>query len=220
MWDILLNKALRVAAGACIVLLLIDLWPEISVNSILYSEPLPREQGLYSGLLAFASLNLLHIADIREIILPAKKTNLEKIVIAIFIVFVAGLLYFEGQGLFDYILGALGLTVVILCTFNKGISSRGFNNLFALYQFFGGNWNKIEKVELSTKEDVNIRWNWKENWKQRKHPDNDEVAVLILRKGGPPRNMEILYLEDDVEKVISLLREHLPAEKIKIREQL
>ncbi|MCW3489756.1 hypothetical protein [Dethiobacter alkaliphilus] len=199
-------------AGACFVLfIIVFLWSSGEIGS---NIPLSRELGLSFMLkIGLISLILLHIADIREIILPAKKKNLEKISIAVAVVVIGSLAFFFGQGLLiNYIIAALGATVVILGGVKKGITSRSFNVIGEINIW--GNWSKIEKVELSTKEDVNFLG----NWKQKIDPDNGEVAVLIHRKMAMRKEVHY-YDKDDFEKVLSLLKEHLPAENIKIRDQ-
>ena len=139
-----------------------------------------------SGFIIFAGLLLLivfYIRDIKSMIVPAKKSNLEIIAVTLgsFALLMITILY--GKNYFHYLLGVLSIIVMILTLLRKGITSAGFRSIRGINT---GNWGRLKSVRVSRNNGVKI----------------DYIAYNSY--------LETLYFKDEVyNKIIEILQNNL-----------
>jgi hypothetical protein len=131
------------------------------------------------------------IIDIRGLVIPASKKTIEVVALVICSAILLGMTYIYAKTWDHYILGVLGVLILILPWVSRGITSKGFNSIRG---GSSGKWIKLKEVQVVMKKDV-------------------KVSFIISSLNKDIHH----YKKDDYDKIISLLREHLPSEKITIR---
>ena len=109
-------------------------------------------QGIFI-FLGFTAIIILYLKDIKEIIIPTKKSKLEIIGIIISVVIIFLITYLYGRNWFHYVVGFLGVMPIILVLPRRGITSKGFRSVKGIYW---GNWNKLRSVHVTKNKDVRI----------------------------------------------------------------
>ena len=192
------TKFIRILACICIFTLLFLLFRE--GLSIGIQTPLPRDIGGRIIFLFFAALILLNVADLRDLIIPAKHKTFEKVLVAIGSGAILGIAATYGQTSLDYILGITGAMAFVLGMLKRGISPIGFNVIKGFnVKYMGAFWNNVKKIEITLQADV---------------------KVLITTGRYWPHYREIHYYnKEDYDRIITLLLEHVPREKVYINHQ-
>ncbi|MBU3204873.1 hypothetical protein [Clostridium algidicarnis] len=144
------------------------------------------------GLLCIIGVNLYYLMDIKDLIIPIKKSIGEIISIVIGTMVILSITYFYAKTWIHIIIGVLGAVSLVLTLARKGITSKGFRSVRGLGNY--GNWNKLLEVRVSVEKDV---------------------RVVFIHKN---LNEDIHhYKKEDYDRIITLFREHLPNEIIKIK---
>jgi len=190
------SKITRFVAGICSFIFLCILSFQAYTSGL--STTLTREMGGLLIFLLLAVLILLHLGDIGDLSFHAMIRTSDKVQLVIASIVFVGMSLLFGQTWYDAILSILAAMVVILGVLKRGISSKGFNMAYGFNVIkLGGYWDKLKEVEVSLQEDV---------------------KVLIIKGRYWPFYKEIHHYEKkDYDKVITLLFEHLPREKVNIK---
>lgn len=148
---------------------------------------------IYGGLIfVFFIITILYcLNDIRGLIIPARKQTVEIIFIVIGSMFLMGVTYLYGKTWVHIIIGILGTAFFILSWARKGITLKGFNVIRGIRS---GSWDNVKNVQVSL---------------------GNYVKVSFITRN---LNENIhYYKQEDYDRIITLLLEHLPGEIIKIK---
>lgn len=146
-----------------------------------------------SGFIIFAVLLLLvifYIRDIKAMIVPAKKSNLEIIAVTLGSLVLIVITFLYGKNYFHYLFGLLSIILMILTLLRKGVTSAGFRSIRGINT---GNWERLKSVRLSHNNGVRI----------------DYIAHNSY--------LETLYFKnEDYNKIIEILKNNLSPGILKI----
>lgn len=146
-----------------------------------------------SGFIIFAVLLLLvifYIRDIKAMIVPAKKSNLEIIAVTLGSLVLIVITFLYGKNYFHYIFGLLSIILMILTLLRKGVTWAGFRSIRGINT---GNWERLKSVRLSHNNGVRI----------------DYIAHNSY--------LETLYFKnEDYNKIIEILKNNLSPGILKI----
>lgn len=142
-------------------------------------------------LLGFISIIIRYIMDIRELIIPIKRRKTEIIGLSIGTMVILWLMYKYAGLISHYIIGILGIIILILSVFRLGMTSNGFKvNKKGVLTW---NWDKISSVHIIIKNDIKIEF---------------------YRKGTSDIHV---YKKEDYDRIMEILRENLSNEKIRVQ---
>ena len=142
-------------------------------------------------LLGFISIIIRYIMDARELIITTKKRKTEIIGLSIGTIIILWLMYKYAGSILHYIVGVLGIIILILSIFRLGITSKGFKpNRRGPITW---TWDKISSVHIIIKKDIKIEFYSK---------GTSDIHV---------------YKKEDYDRIMEILRENLSNEKIRVQ---
>ncbi|MBB6698370.1 hypothetical protein [Clostridium algidicarnis] len=149
---------------------------------------------IVSGLvfLCIIGVSLYYLMEIKDLIIPTKKSIGEIISTVIGTMVILSITYFYAKTWIHIIIGVLGAISLVLTLARKGITSKGFRSVRGLGNY--GNWNKLLEVRVSVEKDIRVGFIHKNL--------NEDIHH---------------YKKRDYDRIITLFREHLPNEIIKIK---
>ncbi len=149
---------------------------------------------IVSGLVFFCIIivDLYYLMEIKDLIIQTKKNIGEIIFLVIGTMVILSITYFYAKTWIHTIIGVLGAISLVLTLARKGITSKGFRSVRGLGNY--GNWNKLIEVRVSVEKDV-------------------RVAFIHNNLNGDIHH----YKKEDYDRIITLFREHLPNEIVKIK---
>ncbi|MBU3197223.1 hypothetical protein KPL28_12970 [Clostridium algidicarnis] len=149
---------------------------------------------IVSGLVLFCiiGVNLYYLMEIKDLIIPTKKNIGEIISIVIVTMVILSITYFYAKTWIHTMIGVLGAVSLVLTLAGKGIMSRGFRSVRGLGSY--GNWDKLLEVRVSKEKDIRVGFIHKNL--------NEDIHH---------------YKKEDYDRIITLFREHLPNEIVKIK---
>ena len=141
-------------------------------------------------ILALTAIIIIYLKDIKELIIPTKKSKLEIATVVISTIVIIGIMYLYGETWFHYLIGFLGIIFMIVTLPRRGITIKGFRSNRGIYW---GNWNKLKSVGVTMNKDVKVHFTGRYlYWDTH------------------------CYRKEDYEEIITILQENLPSEILKI----
>jgi hypothetical protein len=134
----------------------------------------------------FISIILKQLRYMKGLIIPTRKRPIEVITILFGIIIIMGIMYFYANTWIHYIIGVVGLLMLLSIWIKQGINSKGFISMYTYKERIV--WNEIEKVVVTNSKDI-------------------KVKVL-----GGFMEQTFHFKNSDYHKVINILKENLPAE--------
>lgn len=134
--------------------------------------------------LALTAIIIIYLKDIKELIIPTKKSKLEIATVVISTIVIIGIMYLYGETWFHYLIGFLGIIFMIVTLPRRGITIKGFRSNRGIYW---GNWNKLKSVHVIT--------------------INEDVKVSLT--GRYLYWDTHYYKKEDYDKIINILQENL-----------
>ncbi len=134
----------------------------------------------------FISTILKQLRYMKGLIIPTRKRPIEVITILFGIIIIMGIMYFYANTWIHYIIGVVGLLMLLSIWIKQGINSKGFISMYTYKERIV--WNEIEKVIVTNSKDI-------------------KVKVL-----GGFMEQTFHFKNSDYHKVINILKENLPAE--------
>lgn len=144
--------------------------------------------------LVFIVMIAYYFKDIKDLIIPTRKTTLDIVSLVISITVILMITYLYAKTWSHYILVTLIVIFFIFSFIRTGITSKGI--LFIGGLTAQGKWSKIHSVQVSLKKDV--------------------IVSIILNKSNS-REIIHCYKKENYNKIIALLLKNLSNEKINIK---
>lgn len=132
-----------------------------------------------SGFIIFAVLLLLvifYIRDIKAMIVPAKKSNLEIIAVTLGSLVLIVITFLYGKNYFHYLFGLLSIILMILTLLRKGVTSAGFRSIRGINT---GNWERLKSVRLSHNNGVRIDYIAHNSYLETLYFKNEDYNKII-----------------------------------------
>lgn len=139
----------------------------------------------------FVFIIIRYILDIRELIIHTKKRKIEIMTLPIITIVILRIMFKYANSIVHYILGILGIVVILLSVFRLGITPKGFKG--RKRGAFTWTWDKISSVHIIIKNDVKIEYYKK---------DTSDIHI---------------YKKEDYDRIMEILRENISYDKIKIQ---
>lgn len=131
------------------------------------------------GFIIFAVLLLLvifYIRDIKAMIVPAKKSNLEIIAVTLGSLVLIVITFLYGKNYFHYLFGLLSIILMILTLLRKGVTSAGFRSIRGINT---GNWERLKSVRLSHNNGVRIDYIAHNSYLETLYFKNEDYNKII-----------------------------------------
>lgn len=129
---------------------------------------------------------LKQLKYIKALIIPIRKRPIEVITILFSSIIILGIMYFYANTWIHYVIGIIGILVLLSSWIKQGISSQGFISMYRYKELIL--WNEIEKVQVTNSKDVKVK----------------------LFGGFMEQTFH--FKTSDYHKVINILKEKLPVE--------
>lgn len=129
---------------------------------------------------------LKQLKYIKALIIPIRKRIIEIVIVLFGIIIFIGIMYFYANMWIHYIIGIMGILVLLSSWIKQGISSQGFISMYRYKEIIL--WNEIEKVQVTNSKDVKVK----------------------LFGGFMEQTFH--FKTSDYQKVINILKEKLPVE--------
>lgn len=140
--------------------------------------------------LALTAIIIIYLKDIREMIIPAKKSKLEIATVIIGVIVIIVIMYLYGKTWFHYLVGLLAVVLMVVTLPRRGITSKGFRSIKGIYW---GNWNKLKSVRVTMNKDVKVSLTGRYLYWDTHY-----------------------YKKEDYDKIINILKDNVSSEIIKI----
>ena len=145
----------------------------------------------FTILLGFTLIIIKYSIDIKKLIIPTKKRKIEVIGLTIGSIVILGTMFKHANSIVHFILGILGIVVILLSVFRLGITPKGFKG--RKRGAFTWTWDKISSVHIIIKNDLKIEYYRK---------DTSDIHI---------------YKKEDYDRIMEILRENISYDKIKIQ---
>jgi hypothetical protein len=146
-------------------------------------------QGIFLSL-ALIGVIIFSFKNIREIIIPAQKSKFEISAVIIGVVILLFFIYFMGKNWMHYLVGFLGILLMLLLLPQRGITAKGIRSIQILNW---GKWQHLNRVHVVREDDIKIYFTGK---------------FMVHRRQ--------YYDKENFEEIIEILEENLPTEILKI----
>ena len=132
--------------------------------------------------LALIAIIIIYLKDIREIIIPTKKSKLEIITVIISVIVISMITYLYAKNWFHYLIGFLGVVLMIVPLPRRGITSKGFHSIRGVYW---GNWNKLKSVHVTMNKDVKVDFTGRyRTWETHYYEKEDYYKIITILKNN------------------------------------
>lgn len=109
-------------------------------------------------LFGFIIMIIFYLNNIKEIIIPTNKSKLEIITIIASMIITLFITFYYGSELFHYLIGLLGMSILALGLFRRGITQNGFQSMRGINI---GNWDKLQSVHLIRGDELKVTYTGK-----------------------------------------------------------
>lgn len=109
-------------------------------------------------LFGFIIMIIFYLNNIKEIIIPTNKSKLEIITIIASMIITLFITFYYGSELFHYLIGLLGMSILALGLFRRGITQNGFQSMRGINI---GNWDKLQSVHLILGDELKVTYTGK-----------------------------------------------------------
>lgn len=106
-------------------------------------------------MVGFILIIIVYLNNTIEIIIPTNKSKLEIITIIASMIITLFITFYYGSELFHYLIGLLGMSILALGLFRRGITENGFQSMRGINS---GNWNKLESIHILRGEELKITY--------------------------------------------------------------
>lgn len=106
----------------------------------------------------FILIIIVYLNNTREIIIPTNKSKLEIITIIASMIITLFITFYYGSELFHYLIGLLGMSILALGLFRRGITQNGFQSMRGMNI---GNWDKLQSVHLIRGDELKVTYTGK-----------------------------------------------------------
>lgn len=109
-------------------------------------------------MVGFILIIIVYLNNTREIIIPTNKSKLEIITIIASMIITLFITFYYGSELFHYLIGLLGMSILALGLFRRGITQNGFQSMRGMNI---GNWDKLQSVHLIRGDELKVTYTGK-----------------------------------------------------------
>lgn len=109
-------------------------------------------------MIGFILIIIVYLNNTREIIIPTNKSKLEIITIIASMIITLFITFYYGSELFHYLIGLLGMSILALGLFRRGITQNGFQSMRGMNI---GNWDKLQSVHLIRGDELKVTYTGK-----------------------------------------------------------
>lgn len=109
-------------------------------------------------MVGFILIIIVYLNNTREIIIPTNKSKLEIITIIASMIITLFITFYYGSELFHYLIGLLGMSILALGLFRRGITQNGFQSMRGINI---GNWDKLQSVHLIRGDELKVTYTGK-----------------------------------------------------------
>lgn len=95
-----------------------------------------------------------HLKYIKELLLPTRKGAIDISVVIIGVCILSWLTYRYANTFINYIIGILGIILLVTTWLKEGITSKGFSSLYKYKRFIS--WEEIENIDVHKTNSVKI----------------------------------------------------------------
>lgn len=140
--------------------------------------------------LVLGAMIILYLKNIREIIIPAKKSKFEIAVVILSVIIIFFITYFLGNHWGHYLIGFLGIVLMLVTLPRRGITSKGFRSIRGINW---GNWERLNSVRVTKDDDIKVYFTGRfTSYDYHYYDKNDYYEIIsILEKNVSPEILEI-----------------------------